>query len=236
MATAQEQIEGALRAIGQLAQGETPDADTLSDALVALNQMLDSWSTERLSVFCMDEQTFTWTANNTSRTVGPTGDFVGTRPVAVDPSTFYKVNNISYPLMLLNVDQYNGIALKTATSSLPQCLYVNMTMPDATMYVYPVPSASFELHLVSVQELDQPATLATELVVPPGYLKAYRFGLAVEIATEFGIEPPPMVKRQADLAKRTIKRINNPDLLMSMPYSLVGRRKTNFNIFSGLPQ
>lgn len=236
MATAQEQIEGSLRLIGQLAQGETPDADTLADALVALNQMLDSWSTERLSVFCLQDQTFTWTANNTSRTIGPSGDFVGTRPVIVDPSTYYKVNNISYPLMLLNVDQYNAIALKSATSSLPQCLYVNMTMPDATMYVYPVPSASFELHLMSVTELSEPATLATELVVPPGYLKAYRYALAVEIATEFGIDVPPMVKRQADLSKRTIKRINNPDLIMSMPYSIVGRRRTNFNIYSGLPQ
>lgn len=236
MSTAADQIKGALRLIGQLAQGEEPDADSYSDALVALNQMLDSWSTERLSIFCLQTQVFTWTANNISRTVGPTGDFVGLRPVLVDPSTFYKVNNITYPLMLLNVDQYNAIALKTVTSSLPQCLYVNMTMPDATMYVYPVPSASFELHLVSVQELSQPATLTTELVVPPGYLKAYRYALAVEIATEFGIEVPANVKRQADLSKRTIKRINNPDLLMSMPYSIVGRRKTNFNIYSGLPQ
>jgi len=130
----------------------------------------------------------------------------------------------------------NGIALPTVTSTLPQALYVNMTMPDATLYIYPVPSASFELHLMSVLELTQPSTLATTLVVPPGYLKAFRFNLAVEVATEFGIEPPPQVKRQAELSKRTIKRINNPDLLMSMPYGLVGRRRNNFNIYSGLPQ
>jgi hypothetical protein len=236
VATSAEQIRGALRLIGQLAQGEEPDADTYADALVALNQMLDSWSTERLSIFCMQDQTFTWGANFTSRTVGPTGDFVGLRPVLVDPSTFYKVNNITYNLMLLNVDQYNAIALKTVTSSLPQCLYVNMTMPDATLYVYPVPSAAFELHLMSVTELTQPATLSTELVVPPGYLRAYRYCLGVEIATEFGIEVPPRVAQIASQAKRTIKRINNPNLLMSMPYSIVGRRKTNFNIYSGLPQ
>lgn len=235
MATAQEQIEGSLRLIGQLAQGETPDADSLADALVALNQMLDSWSTERLSVFCLQTQVFTWPASTRVRTVGPTGDLVGLRPVLVDPSTFYKVNNIRYNLALLNSDQYNAIALPESTSTLPQCLYPNMTMPDMTLSVYPVPSASFELNLVSVLELSQPATLATELVVPPGYLKAYRYGLAVEIATEFGIEVPQMVKRQADLSKRTIKRINNPDLLMSMPYALVSRRKNNFSVYSGLP-
>lgn len=236
MATAQELIEGSLRSIGQLEQGETPSAETLADALTVFNELIDSWSTERLSVFAMQDQTFTWTANNTSRTVGPTGDFVGTRPVVVDPSTYYIVNNISYPLMLLNVDQYDAIALKSVTSSLPQCLYVNMTMPDATMYIYPVPSASFELHLKSVLELTQPATLATEMVIPPGYQRAFRSNLAVEEASEFGIEVPQQVKRTAELSKRNIKRINNPDLLMQMPYSLVGRRKTNFNIFSGFPQ
>lgn len=236
MATAQDMITGALRSLSQLEQGETPDADTLADGLTALNQMIDSWSTERLSVFCLQEQTFTWTANNRTRTVGPTGDFVGTRPVVIDPSTYFIVNGISYPLAILNADQYNGIALKTVTSSLPQCLWLNPTDPDATMYIYPVPSASFELHLMSVLELTQPSTLSTALVIPPGYLRAFRFNLAVEIATEFGIEVPRQVKRNAELAKRTIKRINNPDLLMSLPYGLVGRRRNNFNIYSGLPQ
>lgn len=235
MATAQVLINGALRAIGQLEQGQEPDAEASADALLAMNQMIDSWSTERLSVYSMQDQTFTWPANTISRTVGPTGNFVGTRPVLVDDSTFFKANNLRYNLALLNVDQYNGIALPTVTSTLPQALYVNMTMPDATMYIYPVPTQAIELHLMSVQELTQPATLATELVVPPGYLKAFRFNLAVEVATEFGIEPPQQVKRQAEISKRNIKRINNPNDLMTMPYSLVGRRKNNFNVFSGLP-
>lgn len=235
MATAQQLINGALRAIGQLEQGEEPDAEASADALVAMNQMIDSWSIERLSVYSMQDQTFTWPVNTISRTVGPTGHFVGTRPVLVDDSTFFYANNLRYNLAMLNVDQYNSIALPTVTSTLPQALYVNMTMPDATLYIYPVPTQAIELHLMSVQELTQPATLATVLVVPPGYLKAFRFNLAVEVATEFGIEPPQQVKRQAEISKRNIKRINNPNDLMSMPYSLVGRRKNNFNIFSGLP-
>lgn len=235
MTTAADQIKGGLRLIGQLAQGEEPDADTYADALTALNQMLDSWSTERLSIFCLQTQTFTWPSNTRVRTVGPTGQLVGLRPVLVDPSTFYTFGNLRYNLAQVNVDQYNSIALIAATSTMPQVMYANMTMPDATLSLWPIPTSSIELSLVSVQELSQPATLTTELVVPPGYLKAYRYALAVEIATEFGIEPPPTVKRQADLSKRTIKRINNPDLQMGMPYSLVGRRKNNFNIFNGLP-
>ena len=49
--SAGDQINGALRLIGMLAEGETPSAATSADSLTALNQMIDSWNTERLSVF-----------------------------------------------------------------------------------------------------------------------------------------------------------------------------------------
>ena len=62
--TAGDQINAALRLIGQLAEGETPSAATSQDALAALNQMLDSWSIERLSVYNTQDQVFTWPANN----------------------------------------------------------------------------------------------------------------------------------------------------------------------------
>ena len=54
--TAGEQINRALRLLGVLAEGETPSADMSNDALTALDQMIDSWNTERLSVFATQDQ------------------------------------------------------------------------------------------------------------------------------------------------------------------------------------
>ena len=88
--TAGQQIERALRLLGVLAEGETPSAATSQDALMALNQMIDSWNTERLSVFSTQDQIFTWPASFISRTLGPTGDFVGLRPVLLDDSTYFR--------------------------------------------------------------------------------------------------------------------------------------------------
>ena len=88
--TAGDQINGALRLIGQLAEGEVPSAETSADALTAMNQMLDSWSAERLSVFSTQDQQFTWPASTKSRTIGPTGNFVGNRPVLLDDSTYFR--------------------------------------------------------------------------------------------------------------------------------------------------
>ena len=232
--TAGDQINGALRLIGQLAEGETPSAATSADALTAMNQMLDSWSSERLSVFSTQDQVFTWPASTASRTIGPTGDFVGNRPVLLDDSTYFRdtSNNISFGIKIINQQQYNGIAVKTVTSTYPQVLWINMDMPNADMYIYPVPTKALQWHFISVTELVEPAALSTVLVVPPGYIRAFRFNLACEIAAEFGVEPPPQVRRIAMYSKRNIKRINNPDDVMNLPYSIVATRQ-RFNIYSG---
>jgi hypothetical protein len=217
-----------------LAEGETPSANTSNDALSALDQMIDSWNTERLIVFSTQDQVFTWTPNQISRTLGPTGNFVGNRPILIDDSTYFKdpTNGISFGIKLINQQQYNGIAVKTVTSTYPQVMWVNMNYPNIDMYVYPVPTKALEWHFISVTELTQPATLATSLTFPPGYLRCFKYNLACEIATEFGVEPPSNVARIAMTSKRNLKRINNPDDIMSLPYSIVGTRQ-RFNIFAG---
>jgi hypothetical protein len=232
--TANDQINGALRLIGMLAEGETPSAATSEDALLALNQMIDSWSTERLSVFSTQDQVFSWAPGLISRTLGPSGDFVGNRPILLDDATYFRdpASGISFGIKIINQQQYDGIAVKTVTSTYPQVMWINMDYPNIDMYVYPVPTKVLEWHFISVTELDQPATLATTIAFPPGYLRAFRYNLACEIAAEFGVEPSPQVLRIAMASKRNLKRINNPDDIMSLPYSIVGTRQ-RYNIFAG---
>jgi hypothetical protein len=233
MTTAGDIINGSLRLLGVLAEGEVPSAETSQDALNAMNQMIESWNTERLSVFATQDQVFLWPAGLLSRTLGPTGDFAGLRPVLLDDSTYFRdpSTGVSYGIKFINQQQYNGIAVKTVTSTYPQVIFVNNTFPDIEMYVYPRPIRELEWHFISVEELTRPATLATDLTFPPGYLRAFRYNLACEMAPEFGVEPSAQVRRIAMSAKRNIKRINNPDDIMSMPYSIVGRRQ-RFNIYT----
>lgn len=233
MATAGDIINGSLRLIGVLAEGEVPSAETSADALSAMNQMLESWNTERLSVFSTQDQVFNWPPATISRTLGPSGDFVGNRPVLLDDATYFRdpASGISYGIKLINQQQYDGIAVKTVTSTYPQVMWVNMTYPDIEMYVYPVPTKLLEFHFISVEELTRPADLATDLTFPPGYLRAFRYNLAMEMAPEFGVEPSGQVQRIAMSSKRNIKRINNPDDIMALPYSIVGTRQ-RYNIFA----
>ena len=234
METAGDIINGSLRLLGVLAEGETPSAETSQDALRAMNQMIDSWNTERLSIFSTQDQVFTWPSGLISRTLGPSGDFVGNRPIQLDDSTYFvdPGTGVSYGIKIINQQQYDGIAVKTVTSTFPQVIWLNMNYPDIEMYIYPRPTRALTWHFISVDELTQPATLATVLHFPPGYLRAFRYNLACEMAPEFGTEPSAQVRRLAMSSKRNIKRINNPDDIMSMPYSLVATRQ-RFNVYAG---
>ncbi len=231
MATANDIINGALRLIGVLAEGETPSPETSNDSLTAFQQLVESWSTERLAVYCTQTQQFVWPANQATRTIGPTGNFVGVRPISIDPSTYFTTGGLSYGLTFINQQQYNGICDKGVTSTYPQVCYVSNTYPNLTLTVYPVPEQALTWNIVSVQELTQPALLATVMSFPPGYLRAFRYALACELAPEFGVSPSADVSRIAMTAKRDIKRINNPGDLMAMPWPLLPR-SGRFDIYN----
>jgi len=234
MPTTRELLGGAHRLLGLVNSGNVLPEAVYQDNLVALNQMIDSWSTERLAVFCTQDQVFNWPVGEISRTLGPTGDFVGNRPVYFDDATYYRDpgTNVSFGIKFINQQQYDGIAVKTVTSTYPQVIFVNMTFPNVEMFIYPRPTRLLEWHFVSVQELDRPADLSTVLYYPPGYLRAFTYNLACEFAPEFGVEPSQQVQRIAMTSKRDLKRVNNPDDIMSLPYAIVATRQ-RFNIYAG---
>ena len=259
MTTVRELLNGAHRLLGLTSSGNVLPEAVYQDNLPALNQMLDSWTTERLSVFCTQDQVFTWEPNNRVRTLGPTGDFLyplatqggdplttenddlivpsgyeTQRPVLLEDSTYFRdpSTNVSYGIKFINQLQYNNIAVKTVTSTFPQVMWVNMTLPNITLSVYPVPTRTLEFHFVSVAPLTSATGLETALLFPPGYLRAFRYNLALELAPEFNTEPASDVRRIAMVSKRNLKRINSPKDIMAMPYSLMARRN-RFNIFAG---
>jgi hypothetical protein len=234
MTTTRDVINDVHRLLGLTDSGNVLPESVYQDNLRSFNQMIDSWNTERLSVFSTQDQVFSWPPNVLSRTLGPSGDFVGNRPILIDDATYFKdpASGISYGIKIINQQQYDGIAVKTVTSTYPQVIWINMDYPNIDMYVYPKPTKVLEWHFISVTELTQPASLTTELTFPPGYLRAFRYNFACELAAEFHVEPSPQVKRIAMSAKRNLKRINNPDDVMSIPYAIVSTRQ-RFNIFAG---
>ena len=232
--TARDQIKGALRLIGALAEGETPSAETMNDSLTALNQMLDSWSIESLVIYSTQDQTFAWPSGQSTRTLGPSGNFVGSRPVDnVDWSSYYvDSSGLSQPLKFIDRHRYNDISFKSTITGDPEYIWVNPTMPNITMTVYRVPDENLTFHFISAVPLTQLTNLSDVLVFPPGYLRAFKFNLAVEISAEFGITPPEWVQRLAITSKNNIKRVNQSYQELSVPSNIPFGRGT-YNIWTG---
>jgi hypothetical protein len=232
MTTARALIEGALRLIGQLAEGEIASNETYNDSLVAMNEMIDSLSIDRINVMAMTDQSITWPSTYATRTLGATGDITGTRPTLIDHA-YIVSNDVTYPLVLVTDEQYSEIASKDTTSTLPTLLRASMTVPAATLTVWPVPTGNVEIHLVSMAPLTQPATLLTELVLAPGYRKMFRFNLAVALAAEFGKSAPGEVVVGANQSKAAIQRVNTPLDTLRMPSGMPGCGGGTFDIYSG---
>lgn len=225
MATAQSLITRAMRLAGVIGKGETPDADEAADGLVALNAMLDSWQIQRLFVYQIRSESFTWTGGQQSQTVGSGGDFNTDLPTRVADDCSFTVGGIDYPAKLIDVDAWTNIPQKSTSSSFPWWLYVQYGATLATLYAYPIPNANITFNLRTWKRLQAFTSLTDTLVLPPGNERAIAFSLAEEFGgPEFGIEVPPGVARIAMSARKALKRVNAPAPISPMEAGYLSRR------------
>lgn len=233
MATVETRIKRALRLLNEIEPGEEPTDDELADGLTALNAMLDSWRNDRLMCYAKQQETVTLVTGDSGYTIGPGGDLVTTRPVAV-LEAWIRQDNIDYPVRLINEAEYAGIPDKTARSSWPDRLLFRPLMPAASVLVYPVPDATRSLVLVTQVVAGPFASTSTDVTLPPGWDAAIDFNLAIEIAPEYQAVPSPAVVRRAQETLAGIKRANIGAQPTAVPSELVAAfGRSTGNIYSG---
>ena len=234
MSTARDLIKGALRLIGAIGPGETPTAEEQADALSALNDMLDSWSNERLVIHQRVRELVSLEASKAAYTLGPTGDLQTTRPTVIDQASiiFGGGAPFEYPLDIANDEQWARIPDKDRAGARPRTLHPEGSFPLETVRVHPVPSEAATLVLYSQKPLTNFATASTKVELPPGYKKALRYGLAIELAPEYGKSVDISIYNALTEAKANIKRANSKPLYLSVD-SAVNSRTGHFNIYSG---
>lgn len=219
--TGQDLIDGALRLIGALAEGETASANTTNDALSALNDLLDSWSNESLIAFPVVREQLTFASAGLKQTYvwGTDGDLASARPMRIQMALI-QINSsspaIELPLNILNQDQYSDVVLKGTTSTYPTAIYFDDAYPAINMSVWPVPTDSTSNLIFYSQKTLTSAALSTPLSLIPGYQRALRFNLAIELGPEFGRPVPQEVIAIAEQAKAAIKRNNIMPVLLKV--------------------
>lgn len=221
MTTALELIERASRLAGILGEGQTLSGQQSDDALVTLNDVLDSLGVDSLALYQTTNDTVTLVAGQDVYTVGTGGDFNVDRPAQIN-SAYVVYQGVSFPVREVTQDEYNLVTLKTMTQPLPAFfLYLN-TFPLGTMTLWPVPNTAIPLTISVDRVLTQIASLSDTLTLPPGYSKMLRTRLAVELCPEYGREPSTLLLKMAADALADVKRGNHIPTIAEFDPALIG--------------
>ena len=207
--TAYDLIKGSLRLIGAIAPGETPRAPEANDGLDTLNDLLESWSTESLTVWGSANETFATVGGQAVYTIGPGGNWNTSRPVRIHDG-YIDVSGTSFPVQQWGKNDYDLIAVKqTQSDVVERFLYVNDS-PLGRVTLYPIPQSALQITFPIDRVLTQVPALATTLIYPPGYYIAMKHALAIMLAPDYGRIVAQEVKDVATIAKANISRANKP--------------------------
>lgn len=213
-------ITAALRKIGAISQGETPSPSDATTGWQALTLMLDSWSTYRSMIYALSTDTFPLGVGVSTLTIGPTGQIATARPVRVQSAWTVDTSGINRYFDLIN----DVSVVSLAVSSIPwygnQKLFYNPTFPNGTIQFYPNTYYAGTFTVNSLKELGPYTALNQQILLPPGYLRAMVYGLAVELAPEYGILPNPVVAQEAANAFNTLAQLNAPSITATMDAEL----------------
>lgn len=229
--TAAELIKGAVRLVGTLGNDITLTVRESLYPLEALNLLLESWSLESLFVNKVEKELFTLQAGRDPHTWGVGGDFDSARPTRLLSAKIRIPGGVDMDVPALGYDDYAAIRLKSLQNSIPQYIYLDGDYPLANLYIYPVPTAAYEMLFFSEKPLAEAATLNTELSFPPGYLRALKYSLALEIAQEYHVESAARIQINAQQAIAAIKRGNKRITTLEVDPALLSPRGTRYNIY-----
>lgn len=213
--TARDLITSTMRLIGVLAASETPAAAELSDGLTVLNGLIDEWGVHRLTMQAVARYPFDLVVGQQSYTIGEAGDFDIEPPITLDHVNLLLPTDTSnpqteLPLALLTYDLYAATAIKELTSSLPtQCFYNKTTAEIATLWLWPIPQQTgLQVILYVPTVVSQFDNVTVEVTLPPGYYKALRYNLAIELMAEYTLPPRDDIRQLAMDSLSAVKRIN----------------------------
>lgn len=228
---AQDLIASSMRLIGALASGETPTGAEASDALLVLNQMLDSWNAERLMIFTISIAEYPLVVGQQTYTLGTGGNFNAARPAKIERMSIVSLMNPAQPLELpmqyfTTKDWQEQIPVKLINSTLPLVVYDDGAFPLRNLNFWPIPTINVNTRIYSWTALSSFANLTTDLTFPPGYLEALRYNLAARLMAEmpgdFNQITGALVPKLAMDALARIRDMNTVEIQLRCDEALIG--------------
>ncbi len=201
-------VSGALRLLKVKEAGEAPTASEGEDGRIALNDIIETWNLEPLMQPAKVQLSQALTTSATY-TFGTGGDNA-TRPVAIHSAFIRDSGGVDHKVRILTNEEYTDIPLKTVSSSYPYDLYYRNSYPLGVVNLFPVPRTGYTLYMQCQAALSTFPAVSTVVNLPPGYIKALKYALAIAISPEYK-DPSQIVLLEAENTKALIKRMNAKD-------------------------
>ncbi len=137
------------------------------------------------------------------------------------------------PMGPMDNDQYMALSQKTLSSSLPQLYYLNATMPNATVFIWPKVSQNVGLVIYVEQGIGVPAALTSVVTGPQGYAEAFMYQLALRLVSPMAAQMPAGLPEMAAASYARMERPNLDVGLLGMDSALAPTGGSGFNILTG---
>lgn len=245
--TRDEIITIALRKLGVLEIGSSPDAATISNASMSLNLLIKQFSTDGLKLWKISEIIVPLTNSQTSYTLGGASSTlmydslnptvaITDKPLKVIQG-FYRNKQVSpyidIPVMVLSKQEYNVLGSKFSTGTANTIFYDPRKL-NGVLYVYLTPDlnaqTNLELHIVAQMPLDDLTTALGVPDFPNEWMNCLMWNLADQLSLEYGV---PMNARQeiANRASTYKTMLSDWDVEASSTFFSPDFRSTNNNSY-----
>ncbi|WP_347467525.1 hypothetical protein [Burkholderia stagnalis] len=230
--TAKDLIMQALKEIGVVAQGQPATDEDIADCLFRLNGMLGQWEKKRALVYRL--RSIDWQADgSTSYKLGPGAEIDTPRPSKI-ASGYVRLLGGSMPVdyqltVIVAREDYDRIAVKELRS-MPSFVYLDTTNPAATLYLWPVPTSQYRVHVTAYEVLPRFDDAAEPIDLPDVYQEALFYNAVVRFSPMYRL---PVTAEAAALARAALDTITGDLLqipLLQMPDGLA--RRGRYSIYS----
>ena len=208
-------ISLALRKLGVLEIGDTPDANSVANAAMTLNLLIKQFNTDGLKLWKVSELILPLTASKTMYTLGGASSdlmydslaptvAITDKPLKVIQGFYRNLQSTPYidtPVLLVSKQEYNVLGSKFSTGT-ANTIFYDARKLNGLLYVYLTPDTNsqtnLQMHLVAQMPIND-INSATEVPdFPNEWMNCLVWNLADQLAMEYGV---PMNARQ-EIAQR----------------------------------
>jgi len=199
-------ISLALRKLGVLELGDTPDAPTIANASLALNLFIKQCATEGLKIWKVEELVIPMVANQTTYVLGgsssaPMYDSFDTtfstaitdKPLKVIQGWYRNTEitpSVDTPLQLLSKQEYNILGSKASTG-VANSIFYDVKQLNGLLYVYLTPdsftASNLQVHIVAQMPMNDLNRGQDVPDFPNEWMNTLVWNLADQLAIEYSV-------------------------------------------------